>query len=325
MDTKVSFQDVLRWSDEQCRAFLENMRWPNGPHCPKCGAEKPYSITRKTRTKNAVQSLYKCQSCGRQFTATIGTIFEDSKIPLSKWFAAIYLMCASKKGISAHQLHRQLGITYKSAWFMCHRIREAMKDKQLFPLNGTIEADETYVGGKQRGHWTWRERIQDEIKMGLREKAPHPRMNKAVVLGILERDGSVRTLHIGEMNSQTAQKVLTDNINLKESRLMTDSHPAFKLIRRHLPHQIIRHKSEYVRGEIHTQGIENYWSILKRGLYGTFHHVDQGYLGNYLNEFEFRFNRRGVSDENRFAALMGQTQGRLLWYCKTPQSENPHA
>ena len=126
MDTqKVSFQTVLRWSDDECRVFLEQKRWPDGPHCPKCGAEEPYTITRKTSTKNAVKSLYKCRACRRQFTATVGTIFEDSKIPLNKWFAAIYLMCSSKKGISAHQLHRSLDITYKSAWFMCHRIRES--------------------------------------------------------------------------------------------------------------------------------------------------------------------------------------------------------
>ena len=121
--TKVSFQDVLKWSDDECRRFLEAMRWPDGPRCPKCGAQEPYTITRKSRTKNTVQSLYQCRAYKKQFTATVGTVFEDSHIPLSKWFAAIYLMCTSKKGISAHQLHRQLSVTYKSAWFMCHRVR----------------------------------------------------------------------------------------------------------------------------------------------------------------------------------------------------------
>ena len=141
---KVSFLEILKWSDEQCRSYLERMRWSNGAHCPKCGENSPYRIIRRSGTKNAVQSLYKCRVCKRQFTATVGTIFEDSHIPLNKWFAAIYLMCASKKGISAHQLHRQLDITYKSAWFMCHGIREAMRDKGvLLPLNGIVEADET--------------------------------------------------------------------------------------------------------------------------------------------------------------------------------------
>ena len=148
MSTKVSYQNVSRWTDEDCREFLETMRWPDGPVCPKCGAKEPYAITRKTASKNKVQRLYRCRECKKQYTATVGTIFEDSKIPLGKWFSAIYLMCASKKGISAHQIHRQLDITYKSAWFLCHRIREAMRDKTLLPLNGTVEADETWVGGR---------------------------------------------------------------------------------------------------------------------------------------------------------------------------------
>jgi len=236
-------------------------------------------------------------------------------------------MCASKKGISAHQIHRQLGITYKSAWFMCHRIREAMRDKGvLSPLSGTIEADETYIGGKKRGHRVWTEFIQDEVEMGLREKPiRHPRMDKSIVFGMMERKGKVRTKHINEMKAKTVQGIMAMGINLKESRLITDNNPAFRLIRQHLPHDIIRHELEYVNGDIHTQGIENYWSILKRGLYGVFHHVDAEYLHNYLNEFEFRFNRRKIKDAERFASLMGQTQGRLQWYCQTPQPENPFA
>jgi len=324
---QVTFMQILRWDDEQCRAYLERMRWPKGAHCPKCSVNKPYKIIRRKPSKNAVKTLYRCRSCQKQFTATVGTIFEDSKIPLNKWFATIYLMCASKKGISAHQIHRQLGITYKSAWFMCHRIREAMRDKGvLSPLSGTIEADETYIGGKKRGHRVWTEFIQDEVEMGLREKPiRHPRMDKSIVFGMMERKGKVRTKHINEMKAKTVQGIMAMGINLKESRLITDNNPAFRLIRQHLPHDIIRHELEYVNGDIHTQGIENYWSILKRGLYGVFHHVDAEYLHNYLNEFEFRFNRRKIKDAERFASLMGQTQGRLQWYCQTPQPENPFA
>ena len=135
-----NYLSILRWSDEECRDYLEAQRWPDGPVCPKCGATEPYTITRKSATKNQVSKLYKCRSCKRQFTATVGTIFEDSKVPLHKWFAAIAQMCASKKGVSAHQIHRELGVTYKAAWFMCHRIREAMKDKEGLPLGGTVEA-----------------------------------------------------------------------------------------------------------------------------------------------------------------------------------------
>lgn len=193
METQeISFLSILQWTEAQCHDYLERMRWPHGPRCPKCGITEPYTVTRKTKTKNHVHSLYACRSCKQQFTATVGTIFEDSKIPLNKWFAAIYLMMSSKKGVSAHQIHRTLSITYKSAWFMCHRIRGAARDKNLGLLSGTVEADETYIGGKPRGHWTARERIQDEIKMGLRPKPTHPRFEKEAVLGMLERDGRVR-------------------------------------------------------------------------------------------------------------------------------------
>ena len=235
-------------------------------------------------------------------------------------------MCASKQGISAHQLHRQLDLTYKSAWFMCHRIRRAMEGKGLLtPLNGVIEADETYVGGRQRGHAVQREFIKDEIEMGLRSKHENPRKDKAVVFGMLERGGRVRTQKVSDATGPTLRPIMTKSIDLKKSRLITDGHPAYRLIRNHLPHDVIRHEIEYVHGDIHTQGIENYWSILKRGLYGVFHHVDEGFLPCYLSEFDFRFNRRKISDAERFASLMSQLQGRVLWYCRTPQHVNPHA
>lgn len=323
MNTKVSFQEVIKWSDEQCRNYLEKMRWPNGSHCPRCNANHPYTITRKSNTKNKIKSIYKCRQCKRQYTVTVGTIFEDSHIPLSTWFAAIYLMCSSKKGISAHQIHRQLGITYKSAWFMCHRIREAMRDKsELNLLTGTVEADETYIGGKNRGHYVWKERVKDEIQMGLRPKPKfphHPRIDKAVVFGILERNGKARTMTVPEVNAKTMGTILRNNLDLANVRLITDGHKAYRHIKHYVRHDIIDHEETYVSGDIHIQGIENYWSLLKRGLYGVFHHVNKKYLPQYLSEFEYRFNHRKISDEERFGILMGQTQGRVLWYCQTPQ------
>ncbi len=322
MAEQVSFISILQWSEDQCREFLARKRWPDGPRCPKCGEPDPYTITRKSRTKNHVSSLYRCKACKKQFTATVGTIFEDSKIPLNKWFAAIYLMCSSKKGVSAHQIHRTLGVTYKSAWFLCHRIREAMGDNDGSLFTGVVEADETYVGGKPRGHAAHRpdQTMSERIKAGFRKKTP--------VFGILERGGRVRTMATQKntrLTQKQVQQALRTNIDLERAALITDEHPYYFGINRHLPHGVIRHKSEYVRGPIHTQGIESYWAILKRGLYGTFHHVDAGYLGQYLNEFEFRFNRRKISDAERFAALMGQTNGRLLWFCQTAQPENPFA
>src|SRR5436309_1379277 len=143
MNTPTGFTDILTWDEEKCRSYLEGKRWPNGVRCPKCGAPEPYRMQRKSRTKNIVKTLFKCRGCKAQFTATVGTIFEDSKIPLNKWFAAIYLMGSSKKGISAHQIHRMLKISYPSAWFLCHRVREGMRDKGPFaPLSGVVEADE---------------------------------------------------------------------------------------------------------------------------------------------------------------------------------------
>ncbi len=333
MSTTNGFHDVMCWTDEECRAFLEAQRWPNGPVCPKCGETDPYTITRKSATKNTVRTLYKCRKCRRQFTATIGTIFEDSHIPLNKWFAAIYLMCSSKKGISAHQIHRSLDVTYKSAWFMCHRVREAMTEADPTQLTGVVEADETYVGGKsRRGHpVAYHERRALDLEArGLTahqhiKGRPHPRSDKAIVFGILERGGRVRSMTVPESTTATLNPIMIRHIDAKSSHLMTDGHPAYKLIRRHLPHSVINHEIEYVRSDVHTQGIENYWSLVKRGVFGVFHHVGEHYLDQYLREFDFRFNRRKISDAERFASLLGQTRGRLTWYCRTAQPENPYA
>jgi transposase-like protein len=326
----LSFLEVLRWDDERCREFLEAGRWPDGPVCPKCGANNPYRIERRSKTKNAVKSLYRCRACRKDYTATVGTIFEDSKIPLNKWFAAIYLMASSKKGMSAHQLHRQLEITYKSAWFMCHRIREAMKDKSFPLLTGVVEADETYVGGKPRGHWQHRQaKAQREAKargiLANNNRSRDPG-NKTGVFGMVERGGRVRTMAIPQPNKKDVRTALAAHIDFDRSALMTDESRLYHGIDKQLPHGTVRHTSEYVRGAIHTQSIEGYWAILKRGLYGTFHHVDAAYLSMYLPEFEFRYNRRDITDAERFASLVGQVSGRrLTWFCETEQPENPYA
>jgi transposase-like protein len=318
-----TFYEVLRWSDEECRDYLESKRWPNGKVCPKCGdTTPPYVINRKSQTKNKVTKLYRCKNkeCGKQYSVTVGTIFEDSKIPLNIWFGAIHQMCSSKKGVSANQIHRELGIDLKSAWYLCHRVREAMKDKNPTLLVGVVEADETYVGGKPRGHDQHR-----AAKYDMSERIRQAKAKKTPVFGIVERGGRVRTIAAPGLTKKQVEATLTSNIDLGKSALITDEHPYYGGIEKHLPHGVIRHMSEYVRGPIHTQSIESYWAILKRGLYGTFHHVDAGYLGQYLHEFEFRYNARRVSDAERFGALMGQTQGRLTWFCQTPQPENPFA
>jgi len=336
MSVPTSFHEVMRWTDQQCADYLEAQRWPNGPVCPKCGADDPYRINRKTATKNVVKALYKCRACRKQYTLTVGTIFEDSHIPLSKWFAAIYLMCSSKKGVSAHQIHRTLGVTYKTAWFICHRVREAMRESDG-PLSGTIEADETYVGGKsRRGHpVAHHERLQiDAEAKGLKPGSwmrgrRHPRKDKAVVFGMMERGGRVRSMHVPDAGQATLRPIMITNIDTKNSRLITDGAGPYRIIKHEMPHAIIDHSQEYVsfqNPEVHTQNIENYWSLVKRGIIGTWHHVGVPYLDQYLREFDFRFNRRKISDAERFGSLVAQVSGRrLTWYCRTPQPENPYA
>ena len=330
MDTNtVTYRNVLSWDDATCLAYLERKRWPNGHVCPHCGVnETPYKITRKSKTKNKVRTIYRCKSCKRQFTVTVGTIFEGSHIPLSIWFASIFDMCTSKKGISAHQIHRKYGITYKSALFMCHRIRNAMRNGVFDgQLKGTVEADATFVGGKlRRGHPVMYERINDEIDLGLRTKdgtpkvhglkgKRHPRTTKIVVLGILERGGNVRTVALQgkDENATEIRPLLQEHID-PNARLITDGHSAYRTIERKMrKHDVINHEEAYVRGDIHTQNIEGYWSLLKRGIVGTFHHVSRHRLPMYLGEFEYRFNHRDQTDADRFENLLSQTQGRLRW------------
>jgi len=312
-----SFLEILKWDHDKARAYLESIRWPDGPVCPEGCAAEVYRFEAKTRRKakngelvaQPVRHLLKCAQCKRQFSATVGTIFEDSKIPLNKWLAAIYLMCASKKGVSAHQIHRMLGATYKSAWFMCHRVRHAMKDKGGL-LRGIIEADETYVGGKPRGSQKARagRTMSERIREAWDKKVP--------VLGILEREGRVRTVVMKPVTKRGAQATLLENIDLQDSRLMTDQSSLYFGIAEHLPHFTVQHDREYVTGDgiIHTQGIEGFWSLLKRGLNGTFHHVKPSYLPMYCDEFAFRYNERKVTDGERFASALQGVNGRLTWY-----------
>ncbi|HYM15046.1 MAG TPA: IS1595 family transposase [Dehalococcoidia bacterium] len=313
-------------TESDARAMLERIRWPNGVVCPldKCGGSEPYRIEvksarRKSGAAVGPRHLFKCKVCKRQFSVTKGTIFEDSKIPLRTWIMVMYRMCSSKKGYAAYQIHREFGMSYKNAWFMAHRIRFAMQDKKPTKLKGVIEADETYVGGKLRGHKAWRKKAG--ITAGDAQKAG--RDKKAMVFGILERGGKVRAMPIkGEFTQAYALDTLMSNIDVENSALITDEHRFYHRMRKTLPHGVIKHASEYVRGDVHTQGIEGFWAILKRGLIGTYHQVDEGYLGQYVNEFAFRHNTRKISDAERFTALMGNVSGRLDWYLSEPSTES---
>jgi transposase-like protein len=252
-----------------------------------------------------------CRSCRKKFTVTVGTVFERSHIPLSKWLLAYHLMCASKKGISAHQLHRMLGITYKSAWFMAHRIRESMKpgDNEP-PLGGagrTVEADETFVGGKEKNKHA-----------NKRNRAGRGPVGKEAVLSLVERGGKVRSTHVPSVNSATLGPILTKQLH-EETRLMTDeATPYSPLGKGFAEHHTVNHGiGEYVRGDAHTNTIEGYFSVFKRGIGGVYHHVSQQHLKRYLVEFDFRYNERsslGIDDATRAERALRGAEGKRLTY-----------
>jgi transposase-like protein len=291
--------DPIFTDDDKAREHLEATRWPHGPHCPHCGEAE--EIT-KLEGKRHRPGLYQCNGCRQQFTVTVGTVFESSKIPLHKWLLATYLMSASKKGMSAHQLHRMLGITYKSAWFMSHRIREAMREKHAGSLGGSnkvVEADETFVGGKAKNR---------------KSTAPIP--SKEPIVSLVERDGMVRSFHIPDVTAKTLRPVLKAQIDGK-SYLMTDESGTYKTIGREFAgHGAVNHSiEEYVRGGFwHTNTVENYFSLLKRGIFGVYHHVSQEHLKRYVGEFDFRYNSRDVSDATRANRALRGIEGKRLTY-----------
>lgn len=280
-------------SDEKAAyEYLAKLRWPEGPRCVHCQGDKIYTLN----VASSKRVVLKCGKCRKQFSATVGTIFEDSHIPLSKWFMAIQLMCSSKKGISAHQLHRTLGITYKSAWFMAHRIRLAMQESPMAgKLGGIIEADETYIGGKEK-----------------RTGAPS---KKAPVFALVERKGRVRSFTIPNVTSKNLRAIIKEHVT-PESRIMTDEFIGYRGLKKDFAdHQTINHsRGHYVRGEVTTNTIEGYFSLLKRGLTGTYHHVSKHHLHRYLAEFDFRYNARKENDATRALLMVRETEGKRLQY-----------
>lgn len=290
--------------EDSARAFLEKERWPNGEvGCPKCGEiGRAYRLTPKEGSKTR-KGLWKCGACRKQFTVTVGTIFEDSHIPLHKWLMAFHLLCASKKGMSAHQLHRMLGVTYKSAWFMAHRIRYAMAQLNLPMMIGTVEVDETYVGGKQNYG------PHGEKRVGVNKKAP--------VVALVERGGKVRSFHQEMVTGKTLKQVIRENVS-SEAHIMTDDARHYGGLKKHFRrHSVIRHSWKvYARKEgdvlISTNTIEGYFSILKRGINGVYHHVGKQHLHRYLSEFDFRYNSRHMEDGERALLAVKKVNGKRL-------------
>jgi transposase-like protein len=292
---------------DKARKWLEGHLWPDGPVCGYCGCVN-------NATPIATRpGFFQCNAreCRKQFTVMVGTLFERSHIPLNKWLMAAFLMCASKKGISTHQLHRMIGVSYKSTWFMTHRLREAMREGKFpGPLGGEgkiVEADETWIGGKEKNK-----------HVGKRKKGNIGGMGKEAAFALVERGGKVRSFHVPEVNGKTLRPILVSQISRK-SALMTDEggqyyHAGKEFAR----HEKINHSAdEYVRGDAHTNTIEGYFSILKRGIIGTYHHVSQQHLKRYLAEFDFRYNERsalGVDDKQRAARLLKGIVGKRLTY-----------
>jgi transposase-like protein len=301
---------------EKAREHLEALRWPHGPTCPHCGNADPARI-KALNGKAYRAGLFHCSECREQFTVTVGTVFERSKVPLNKWLLATHLMCASKKGMSAHQIHRMLGVTYKTAWFMCHRIREAMRpdSKSSGPLGGAgkiVEADETYFG-KLETQPTMRRDGTPYLTKGKGGPA-----GKRAVFALVERGGQVRSFHVDNANANTIREALVTNAS-RESRLFTDESRLYiKVGAEFGEHQTVRHAAkEYVRGVVHTNTIENVFSVFKRGMKGVYQHCAEKHLHRYLSEFDFRYNTRTalkVTDvERRDQALEGIAGKRLTY------------
>jgi transposase-like protein len=305
-----------RFSDPLVAAeYLESIRWPNGPVCPHCGdgEKRHYPLKSKTRR------LYKCAACRKQFTVTVGTIFEGSHVGLNKWLLAFYLLCSSKKGMSAHQLHRMLGVTYKTAWFMAHRIRYAMEQPPFKTrLRGVVEVDETYVGGKVRrsnkkGHVPL-DPMEPDVR---RRRGGRSTDEKTPVVALVERGGQVRSYRLATVTADELGAAIRRNVS-RQAHLRTDSFPSYTLVGREFAsHETVNHYYEYVRGDAHTNTAENFFSILKRGINGVYHHVSEAHLHRYLSEFDFRYNNRaalGISDSERTVKALAGVVGKRLTY-----------
>jgi transposase-like protein len=290
-------------------AFLERQLWPNGPTCPHCGNADAVKIG-QLKGKTTRPGLKKCYECRKQFTVKVGTVYESSHVPLHKWLQATFLITSSKKGFSAHQLHRVLEVTYKTAWFMAHRIREAMRDGQVPPMGGegaVVEVDETYIGRKAG------------VKKG---RAFH---HKNAVLSLVERGGSVRSFHIDRANIPTIGRIVANNV-ARESALMTDQATYYgKVGRLFARHETVNHMlDEYVRGDAYTNTVEGFYSIFKRGMKGVYQHCGEKHLHRYLAEFDFRYNNRsavGVEDGERATKALKGIVGKRLTYRSPDRTE----
>jgi len=306
-------------SDSEARAWLERILWPSGPVCPHCGTLNEATLIGGEKHSHR-DGLYMCNACRKQFTVTVGTIFERSHVPLHKWVQAALLIAASKKGVSSHQLHRLLRVTYKAAWFMSHRLREAMREGRFPSVLGgdgkTAEADETYVGGREKNKHAHKR---------IPKKGKGPTAGKEAVFSLVERDGSVRSFHLPDVKGDTLRGIVKAHLDGKTVVYTDDNHTTQYAVKGYAGEAVNHSIGEYVRGPAHTNTIENYFSILKRGIVGTYHHVSQQHLKRYLAEFDFRYNQRsalGVSDAERATKMLQGILGKRLTYRRTGTGSN---
>lgn len=304
-------------NEDAARKALEALLWPSGPVCPHCGVINHAYTTNRP-------GVFRCaeKECRKDFSVTMKTVMERSHIKLHKWLQAFHLMCSSKKGVSAHQLHRTLDITYEAAWFLAHRIRECMRQGGLGPLGGEgkiVEADETYFGPTEKPRPS-KQRRGRPYKVGSRG----PR-DKRPIVALVERGGKVRSFHVAAADKVNVSKIVMDNI-AKESRLHTDESRLYFGADKHFAsHETVTHsRKEYVRGDVHTNSAEGFFSIFKRGMKGIYQHCDEKHLHRYLAEYDFRYNHRsalGIEDGERAALAVKGSAGKRLTYQQPHQAE----
>ncbi len=305
---KTLIEAVRYFSDlDVATEYIASRRWPDGPVCPACGTLDKKHYYLKTRR------VWKCRSCKKQFSVKVGTIFEDSPLGLDKWMVAGWLLASCKNGISSYELARHIGVTQTTAWFMLHRLRLAMQTGTFEKLSGEVEADETFIGGKARNmHKKKREeKIQGRGASG-----------KVIVIGLLERHGEVRTKVVPDTKKNTLHVEVRENVE-PGSELYTDALRSYEGLDPEYVHQVIDHSEKYAEGKVHTNGIENFWSLFKRCVNGTYVHAEPFHLLRYLDEQAFRFNEREGEDADRFKKALGSVAGRRVTYSELTGRAEP--
>lgn len=298
MSPKNLIEAVRYFSDLRvCNDYMRSIKWPDGRvTCPRCDSESVYEIS--------TRPILKCRACKKQSSYKVGTIFEDSPLGLDKWFVAVWSIANCKNGISSHEIGRALGVTQKTAWFMLHRVRGAMRSGTFRKLNGVVESDETFIGGEARN-----------MHKHIREKKIRGRgaAGKRIVHGLLERNGEVRAQLVASTEADELQPIVKTNVE-KGAIVCTDAHKSYIGLDAVFVHEVIDHAEAYVRGNIHTNGLENFWSLFKRSIKGTYVHIAPFHIQRYIDEQSFRFNHRKTKDGNRFDEVMRTTVGRRITY-----------